>query len=218
MPIGHPAVPQDKCRLRFFINYEHTEEQLRTALDMVVELAGGAQPSNGSSTQTGTDKMTPRKQKSPSFDVLVTGATGFIGGRLTERLVEQGASVRVLVRPGSDRRRLEKLDVELVEGTLEDAASLRRAMHGIKTIYNCTGLSTDWARWSAFEQTNVTGVKNLLDAAARTGSTERFLHLSTTDVYGYPNEACDESVAPRDVGLPYNRSKLVGEQAVLACH
>ncbi|HSN25873.1 MAG TPA: aminotransferase class I/II-fold pyridoxal phosphate-dependent enzyme, partial [Kofleriaceae bacterium] len=224
MPIGHPAVPQDKCRLRFFINYEHTEEQLRTALDMVVELAGADQPSTGSrtqtqtQTQTGTETMTPRKQKSPSFDVLVTGATGFIGGRLTERLVEQGARVRVLVRPGSDRRRIEKLDVELVEGALEDAASLRRAVHGIKTIYNCTGLSTDWARWSAFEQTNVTGVKNLLDAAASAGSAERFLHLSTTDVYGYPSEACDESVAPRDVGLPYNRSKLLGEQAVLACH
>jgi nucleoside-diphosphate-sugar epimerase len=148
----------------------------------------------------------------------VTGATGFIGGRLTERLVERGTRVRVLVRPGSDRRRLEKLDVEVVEGSLEDTASLRRAVHGARIIYNCTGLSTDWARWSAFEQTNVIGVKNLLDAAASAGSAERFLHLSTTDVYGYPTEACDESVAPRDVGLPYNRSKLLGEQAVLEWH
>jgi len=133
-------------------------------------------------------------------------------------LVDKGARVRVLVRPGTDRRRLAPLDVELVEGSLEDTASLRRAVDGIRTIYNCTGLSTDWARWSAFEQTNVTGVKNLLEAAASAGSAERFLHLSTTDVYGYPVKACDESVEPRDVGLPYNRSKLLGEQAVLDCH
>jgi nucleoside-diphosphate-sugar epimerase len=126
--------------------------------------------------------------------------------------------VRVLVRPGSDRRRLDTLGVEFVEGSLEDAASLRRAVRGIRTVYNCTGLSTDWARWADFERTNVTGVKNLLDAAASAGSAERFLHLSTTDVYGYPVEACDESTAPRDVGLPYNRSKLLGEQAVLECH
>ncbi len=95
---------------------------------------------------------------------------------------------------------------------------MRRAVHGARIIYNCTGLSTDWAKWSAFEQTNVTGVKNLLDAAASAGLAERFLHLSTTDVYGYPQQACDEATAPRDVGLSYNRSKLLGEQAVLDCH
>jgi len=216
MPIGHPAVAADKCRLRFFINVEHTEAQLRSALDAVVEVTGTPRPS-AAPTQKGPDKMV-QIHKTTSPDVLVAGATGFIGSRLTEMLVDKGARVRVLVRPGTDRRRLAPLDVELVEGSLEDTASLRRAVDGIRTIYNCTGLSTDWARWSAFEQTNVTGVKNLLEAAASAGSAERFLHLSTTDVYGYPVKACDESVEPRDVGLPYNRSKLLGEQAVLDCH
>ncbi|MEO8548913.1 MAG: aminotransferase class I/II-fold pyridoxal phosphate-dependent enzyme [Kofleriaceae bacterium] len=216
MPIGHPAVAKDACRLRFFINFEHTEAQLRSALDAVAEVTGTPRP-NGAATQKGTASMI-QTSKSSSPDVLVAGATGFIGSRLTEMLVDKGARVRVLVRPGTDRRRLAPLGVELVEGALEDTASLRRAVDGIRTIYNCTGLSTDWARWSAFEQTNVTGVKNLLEAAASGGSAERFLHLSTTDVYGYPVKACDETVEPRDVGLPYNRSKLLGEQAVLECH
>src|SRR5262249_27352577 len=151
-------------RLRFFVTVEHTEDQLRTALDAVAELAG-ARPDTGSAPQKGTDRMIQTKH-SASPEVLVAGATGFIGGRVTQRLVERGARVRVLVRRGSDRRRLDPLGVEFVEGSLEDAASLRRAVHGIHTIYNCTGLSTDWARWADFERTNVTGVKHLLEAAA----------------------------------------------------
>ena len=229
MPIGHPAVAKDACRLRFFINVEHTEDQLRMALDAVAELAGSraptssldvsaGQPGNGTATQRGSGRMIQNATKSSQPEVLVAGATGFIGSRLTERLVDAGTRVRVLVRPGSNRQRLESLGVELVEGTLEDTASLRRATHGIRVIYNCTGLSTDWARWSDFDRTNVAGVKNLLEAAVSAGTTQRFLHLSTTDVYGYPVQACDESTAPRDVGLPYNRSKLLGEQAVLECH
>ncbi len=65
-----------------------------------------------------------------------------------------------------------------------------------------------------FFGTNVTGTQNLLHAAHAAGTVERFLHISTTDVYGYPKVACDESYPITDVGLPYNKSKGMGEQAV----
>jgi nucleoside-diphosphate-sugar epimerase len=64
----------------------------------------------------------------------------------------------------------------------------------------------------------VTGTQNVLDAAVRAGSVERFLHVSTTDVYGYPEVPCDESASVRDAGLPYNRTKIQGEEAVWRAH
>jgi nucleoside-diphosphate-sugar epimerase len=64
----------------------------------------------------------------------------------------------------------------------------------------------------------VAGVRRLLRAASRTPTLRRLLHVSTTDVYGYRRHAGDETTPIRDVGLPYNRSKGLGELAVWACH
>jgi nucleoside-diphosphate-sugar epimerase len=72
----------------------------------------------------------------------------------------------------------------------------------------------DWAPEAAFFAANVEGVRNLLRAAAGAGKLQRLLHLSTTDVYGYPCVPCDESQPPADAGLPYNRTKRLGEECV----
>ncbi len=63
---------------------------------------------------------------------LITGATGFIGGRLAGRLAREGAAVRCLVRAGSDSSRLERLGVATVVGDLTDARSLARAVEGCR--------------------------------------------------------------------------------------
>lgn len=62
----------------------------------------------------------------------------------------------------------------------------------------------------------MTGVQNLLDAAARVPKLQRFLHISTTDVYGYPHVPCDETQPTRDAGLPYNQTKILGDELVRA--
>jgi nucleoside-diphosphate-sugar epimerase len=147
-------------------------------------------------------------------EVLVVGASGFIGGHLTRRLVEQGRHVRVLIRPGSDRSGLDGLPVEVEVGGLDDEAALRRAVRGVRHVYNVAGKSADWGDWRDFERTNIDGCRALALAAGRAGTVERLLHTSTTDVYGYPVRPCDESAEPRDIGLPYNRSKVRGELAV----
>ncbi len=97
---------------------------------------------------------------------------------------------------------------------LTDLDALLRATDGVRHVYNCAGKSADWGPWEEFEQANVTGCRNLVDAAHRAYTVERFVHLSTTDVYGYPVRPCDERTEPNDIGLPYNRSKLLGERAV----
>ncbi|WP_277819652.1 NAD-dependent epimerase/dehydratase family protein [Streptomyces silvensis] len=145
---------------------------------------------------------------------MVAGAAGFIGGHLTRRLAERGHRVRALVREGSDRSAFAGADVEVAVGDLGDPDSLRRAATGVRHVYNCTGLSADWGPWADFRRVNVDGSRNLVEAAAHAGDVERFVHVSTTDVYGYPVRPCDESTPPRDIGLPYNRSKLLGERAV----
>jgi len=149
---------------------------------------------------------------------LVTGASGFLGGVLARILIEQQERVRALVRPTSHRSHLQDLPIEFIIGDLRDEEQLRRAVEGVSHIYHCAAHSSDWGTADAFFRANVEGVQNLLEAARRNESLQRFVHVSTTDVYGYPRIACDERTDPHDVGLPYNSTKIQGEQRVRWFH
>jgi nucleoside-diphosphate-sugar epimerase len=133
-------------------------------------------------------------------------------------LAERGEPVRILARTTSDLRHLSHLQIQIVRGDLDDAAALAEAMRGVRVVYHCAACSTDWAAPSTYLRANVAGTQNLLDAAVRAGTVERFLHVSTTDVYGYPRVPCDESAPMRNVGLPYNRTKIQGEDEVWQAH
>ena len=144
---------------------------------------------------------------------LVTGASGFLGGRLVELLVAGGAEVTILARSGSALRDWAESAVHVCRA--ENQAVPRRLFQSITHIFHCAGCSTDWAKTASYEQANVgfTGTM-LMYAREYAGRLERFVHVSTTDVYGYPLQAEDETMPLRDVGLPYNSSKLRGEQLV----
>lgn len=144
---------------------------------------------------------------------LVTGASGFLGGHLTELLIEQGEEVFVLVRSSSSTSHLSHLPVRPVIGELIDPESLRRAVEPVTRIFHCAACSTDWAPFERFYSANVTGTENLLAAARHAPRLERFVHVSTTDVYGYPSIPCDETALTVDAGLPYNQTKRLGELA-----
>jgi nucleoside-diphosphate-sugar epimerase len=133
-------------------------------------------------------------------------------------LAERGDNVRVLARASSDLRHLSHLQLQIARGDLSDHAALAEAVRGVRVIYHCAACSTDWAPLATYFQANVAGTQNLLDAALRAGIVERFLHVSTTDVYGYPPIPCDETVPMRAAGLPYNRTKIQGEEAVWQAH
>lgn len=147
--------------------------------------------------------------------VLVTGASGFLGGRLAEALALEGEQVTVLARAGSDLRHLSGLPrLRVVRGSLTDPGPLEDAVRDVTHIYHCAAASTDWAPAQVYFESNVRGTEMLLAAARTAHHLERFLHISTTDVYGYPMVPCAENGALRDVGLPYNRTKILGENAV----
>lgn len=146
--------------------------------------------------------------------ILVTGASGFIGGELTRTLAGRGKQVRVLARSTSNLDALSHLDLDVHIGELDDPAVAAMALEGVEVVYHCAGLAADWGPWTDFERSNVTAVETLLGAAVGSQTLERFVHVSTTDVYGYPKEPGDETAPMHDVGYPYNRSKIMGEQVV----
>jgi len=104
---------------------------------------------------------------------LVTGASGFIGGALARTLVARGERVRILARPTSNLDSIAGLDLDNVRGDLADSFALSRATAGVRVIYHCAALASDWGPWADFEQANVTGVANLLDAAVAAGTVLR---------------------------------------------
>jgi nucleoside-diphosphate-sugar epimerase len=156
------------------------------------------------------------------MQVLVTGATGFLGSHISERLVARGDSVRCLVRPTSRTRYLETLGVELIEGDVTNATSLPAALEGVDVVYHAAALVTDWAPWSEFRSVTINGTRNMLKAAA-TANVGRFLHVSSDAVYRYADLAKgvhEESPYEARFGWLdyYRRSKTAAEKIVRRHH
>jgi len=144
---------------------------------------------------------------------LVTGGTGFLGSHLIEALVARGEEVRALVRATSNTGYLKSLGVELAYSDLDDAHSLKKAAQGIERIYHCAALSYDWGKKEAYYTANVTGVDNLLNAAVE-ANVSKFIHVSSTDVYGYPDIPVDETAPFHLRGWHYGDTKIQSEKLV----
>jgi dihydroflavonol-4-reductase len=149
---------------------------------------------------------------------LVTGAAGFLGSHVARQLVAHGESVRVLVRPSSSNRAISDLSLEYVTGDLRDAASLDRAMAGVKRVYHVAADYRLWARRSQdIYDSNVGGTKNLLAAAKRAG-VEQLIYTSTVatiavDRPELPNELTDAKL--EEMVGHYKRSKWMAEREAL---
>jgi len=148
--------------------------------------------------------------------VFVTGATGFIGASLVRELLSEGCSVRALVRPGSDRRNLAGLDLELWEGDLRDRGSLERGLAGCDTLYHAAADYRLWARRPAdMYEINVDGTCNILEAALKRGLS-RVVYTSSVGTLGNPgngvpgNEATPVTLA--DMVGHYKKSKFLAER------
>ena len=150
---------------------------------------------------------------------LVTGGSGFLGSHVVERLARAGRPVRALVRQSSDTRFLRSLpNVELVEGAVDDLASVKRAMTGVTGIVHAAGL-VKARSGDEFMRVNRGGTENLLTAALEERATlRRFVLVSSlaalrpSDAQGTP---VPEDAEPRPV-TDYGKSKLAAERAALA--
>jgi NAD dependent epimerase/dehydratase len=150
--------------------------------------------------------------------ILVTGAGGFIGSHLVERLVENGESVRALCRYSS-RREIGNLadlpdgmrdDVEIVFGDLLDGDFVGKAIAGCETVFHlAASISVPYSFVAPREvvRTNVEGTLNVL-AATRDERTPRVLHMSSSEVYGTAQYTPIDEAHPLHVQSPYAASKV----------
>lgn len=142
---------------------------------------------------------------------LVTGVTGFTGGRLAEMLLGRGIAVRGLVREGKSVAGLEARGMEVVRGDLRDAATVSRAVAGVERIYHVAATYRDGGipRQEYFD-INVGGTRNILDAALEHG-TPSIMHTSTGGVHGHIENPPANEDAPYAPGDFYQESKLEAE-------
>jgi dihydroflavonol-4-reductase len=146
---------------------------------------------------------------------LVTGATGFLGWHVANRLLARGEKVRALVR---ERGRVRELDGEIVTGDLRDPESLKRAVAGCAVIYHVAADYRLWAKDSSeLYRSNVEGTRNLLQAA-RDAGIERVVYTSTVGCIGIPGDGPGNENT--HIGLDgmsgaYKRSKFQAEQVAL---
>ena len=146
---------------------------------------------------------------------LVTGATGFIGGRIAQALRERGDQVRGLVRDPNKASALRDLGVELVAGDMEDVASLKRAVEGVECVYHTAAVVGDWPDPGQTRRVNVDGTRELLEASVAAG-VRRFVHISSLAVYGNKHHHGTDETAPYRYGDTYTDAKIESELVVRA--
>ena len=145
--------------------------------------------------------------------IVVTGASGLVGGNLVRALLSQGRPVRALVH--HDRRALNGLDVETASADLNDLASLEQAFRGAQVVYHlASAISIRMDNWEELERVNVNGTRNVVEACLRCG-VRRLVYFSS--IHAYQQEPFD---GPLDEGRPlltdghippYERSKAAAE-------
>src|SRR5208337_1966736 len=132
---------------------------------------------------------------------FLTGATGFLGSHVARVLAEQGAELRLLVRPTSDLRNLDGLTADRVVGDLRDAASIEKALSGCDVVFH---VAADYRLWvrdpDEMYRSNVEGTRSLLEAARKQG-VRRVVYTSSVATMGF------------DSGVSSKNGKLADEQS-----
>jgi dihydroflavonol-4-reductase len=150
---------------------------------------------------------------------FVTGATGFLGSHVARALADQGAELRLLVRPTSNLRNLENLKAETASGDLRNAASLEKAMAGCDTVFH---VAADYRLWvrdpNEMYRSNVEGTRAILEAARKNG-VRRVVYTSSVATMGFTGNGHpadeDSPVALSNMIGHYKRSKFMAEQIAL---
>ncbi|MCO5142000.1 MAG: NAD-dependent epimerase/dehydratase family protein [Oligoflexia bacterium] len=153
-------------------------------------------------------------------EVLITGGSGFLGGKLAKAIRNKGHKVRLLVRSAEQQNKLADLADSFAIGTLENQGSLQKACEGIDTIFHCAGMiSYNPEKRSQMHQVNVVGTRNIAQAAHDLG-VKRFIFTSSTAAIGVnedPEELLDETTVfnAKPLGLAYFDTKYEAEQELL---
>jgi dihydroflavonol-4-reductase len=151
-------------------------------------------------------------------EVLLTGASGFVGSAVARRLVASGYSVRALVRASSLRRHIAGLPLEFCEGDLRDPAAVKAAIDGVRYLVHVAADYRLWARDpDEIFATNVIGTRTVMQEAVRVGI-ERVVHTSSVatlrpQANGGPADESAPLLESEGIGA-YKRSKIAAERLV----
>lgn len=158
--------------------------------------------------------------------VLVTGAGGFIGSHLAERLVREGATVRAFIHYNAlgstgwlDRSEL-RGDMEIMAGDITDPESVRGAVKGSETVFHLAALIAipySYRAPNSYVRTNIEGTVHVLQAA-RDAGTQRVIHTSTSEVYGTARQVPISESHPLQGQSPYSASKIGADKLAEAFH
>lgn len=152
------------------------------------------------------------------MNVLVTGGGGFLGKYLVEQLLEQGKNVRVLSR--GDYPDLRKMEVDLIQGDLRDASTVKSACNKIDTVYHVAAIPGIWGTWKTYYEINRLGTQNIIAACKGQGVSKLIYTSSPSVVFdGKPHLNANESLPyPKKYLCHYPHTKALAEQAVLAAN
>ena len=150
---------------------------------------------------------------------FVTGATGFVGSHVARVLHEQGAELRLLVRPTSNQKNIESLHAERAIGDLRDPASLEKAISGCDTVFH---VAADYRLWirdpDQMYRSNVEGTRAILEAAQKS-RVRRVVYTSSVATMGFTSnrQSADENspVSLDHMIGHYKRSKFMAEQVAI---
>jgi len=147
------------------------------------------------------------------MNVLITGATGFLGSHTADKLVESGHSVRAIVRPSSNLKWLTGKEIETVNGDLEDPESLKELLLGIEGVIHIAGVTAAKTK-KEFYRHNHLATRGLLEATKRFGKNiDRFLLISSQTAGGpsLDGNPVTEETPPHPI-TTYGKSKLAAEE------
>jgi nucleoside-diphosphate-sugar epimerase len=149
---------------------------------------------------------------------FVTGASGFIGGALTKRLIAEGWTVNALARSEKSAKVVRELGATAVKGDLDDVGAMTEGAKGADVAFHCAAHLGEWGNASDFERVNVTGTANAVQAAREAG-VPRFVHVGTEAalMHGQPLVNVDETAPLQpDSKALYSRTKARAEQVARA--
>jgi nucleoside-diphosphate-sugar epimerase len=149
------------------------------------------------------------------MDHIITGATGFIGKAITQKLFDNGKNVTAFVRRTSNIEYLKNNNIPFVYGDLNDLDSLKKAFKGHKVLIHAAGFVSDWGKKKDYIKANYIGIKNVLEACIESGI-KRVVYFSTVDVYGGIRNVVINEKMPLKGSIPgwYPKSKILAEKFV----
>ena len=147
--------------------------------------------------------------------ILVTGASGFIGGRFARFALEQGLDVRVNGRRAEGVEHLVRRGAEFIQGDLNDADLVRELCRDVEAVVHCAGAVGLWARAQDFHRGNVLVTENVVEACLKQ-RVGRLVHLSSPSIYfdGRDHLGLTEDQVPKRFKHPYAATKYLAEQKV----